>query len=506
MCLIGVDVGTTHWKVVAYDRCGRAAASFRCPSLVHQAGDGGSVHDPEELWQAVAGGIRAVVGALPGSSAVAGVAVASVGEAGVLLDREDRPVGPSLAWYDPRTAPQAREWRERFAAQDLYAVTGFAPQHIASVNKLAWLRQNEPDSFARAAHWLCLADYVAFRLSGEKVMDYSLASRTGLFDLHRREWSGRLLAGAGLDATLLPPLAPSGTVIGGVTSSAARLTGLARGTPVCTGGHDHICGALAAGVTEPGAVLDSTGTAEVVLAVLDAPLTSPELCHAGLSLGCHTARGRYYLIGTITTSGAVVEWLKNQLGEEYAGLAARAAAAPPGADSLLFLPHLRGTVLPVDPTSRAAFVGLTASHTTGHLVRAALEGVCHELRSLLTLLAQFSGTKMGRITAVGGAVKNPFWLQLKADVTGREFLVPELEEAAALGAALLAGLGTGVYAGEREAGQALVRRVAPVIPEAEAAAVYARVHRLYLRLYPLLRDLSAEIAGAFGEVPGTRPG
>ncbi|MGE5623417.1 MAG: FGGY-family carbohydrate kinase [Methanocella sp.] len=498
MYLIGIDVGTTHWKVVAYDRRGEAAAAFRCPGLVRETPDGGAVHDPEELWQAVAGGIREVVAALPARSGVTGVAVASVGEAGVLLDRADRPVGSSLVWYDPRTEPQARAWRERFPDRELYAVTGFAPQHIASVNKLVWLRENEPFAFARAAHWLCLADYVAFRLSGEKVMDYSLASRTGLFDLHRREWSGRLLAGAELDLALFPPLAPSGTAIGGVTRVAAALTGLAEGTPVCTGGHDHICGALAAGVAAPGAVLDSTGTAEAVLTVLDAPVTAPELCQAGLSLGCHVARGRYYLLGTIATAGAVVEWLKDLLGEDYAGLTARAAAAPPGSDGLLFLPHLRGTVLPVDPLSRGAFVGLTAAHTKSHLARAALEGVCHELRALLTLLAQFSGTEAEPVTAVGGAVKNPFWLRLKADVTGREFLVPEVEEATALGAALLAGLGTGVWTTEREAAQALARRATRLYPEAETAAAYALAHRVYLKLYPLLKGVSAEIATGGG--------
>lgn len=509
MYLLGVDVGTTNWKVIAYDHRGRPVSAHRCPCQIHHLEGGYAYYLAEEIWQKVASGLREVVSRLSDPASVDGVAVTSVGESGVLLDRFERPVYPAIAWFDPRTEPQAREWLRRFDVYDLYTTTGFAPQHIASVNKLAWIRENQPDAYARAERWLCIADYVAFCLSGEEVMDYSLASRTGLFDLRRRGWDSRLLAAAGIKPSLMPPLGPSGAVIGGVTAAAASVTGLREGTPVCTGGHDHVCGALAAGVTGQGSVLDSTGTAEAVLAVLDQPFTKRELCDAGLSIGSHVARGKYYLIGTLATSGAVVEWFKSELGQEeqrrcetagdevYRLLMEQAASVGPGADGLFFLPHLRGTTIPVDPLSRAAFVGLTSAHTRAHLIRAAMEGVCHELQSLLARLETLAGVDIQCLIAIGGAVRNEFWLQLKADVTGREIVVPNVEEATTLGAALLAGLGVGVYADEKEAQSAMDRQVSLVSPRPELVEAYSRYHSLYERLYPALRLLSAEIGKTF---------
>jgi xylulokinase len=301
--LIGVDVGSTNWKVIAYDHAGRVVARFRCPSKTHFEGEG-AYYLPDEMWETLAGGIQRVVAELPEPALVDGIAVTSVGEAGVLLDAADRPVCPTLAWFDPRTAPQAKRWRAKFEdPYELYELTGFAPQHIASVNKLMWVREEDPEAYSRAQTWLCVADFVAQRLSGEKAMDYSLASRTGLFDIDRREWSARLLEAAGIDRSLMPRLAPSGSPVGLVDRMASQLTGLPIGTPVFTGGHDHICGALAVGVTDEGAVLDSTGTAEAVLMVLKGPNTSRALCEAGFSVGCHTARDRYYLLGSLYLRG-----------------------------------------------------------------------------------------------------------------------------------------------------------------------------------------------------------
>jgi xylulokinase len=510
MCLIGVDLGTTNWKVSAYDQRGRPVSTYRCRCQIHHLEKGGAYYLPEEIWETVAAGLRAVASRLPSPASVEGVAVTSFGEAGVLLDRSAHPVCPAMAWFDPRTEPQARDWLNRIDAYDLYAVTGFAPQHIASVNKLAWIRESQPDAYARARRWLCIADYVAFRLSGEQVMDYSLASRTGLFDLRSRRWDSRLLEAAGIKPSLLPPLGPSGALIGRVTAEAAALTGLPQGTPVCAGGHDHICGALAAGVTEQGLVLDSTGTAEAVLAVLDEPSTRKELCDAGLSIGAHVARDKYYLIGTLLTSGAVVEWLKAELCQEeqrrdttsgedvYRLLLDEAASVEPGAAGLFFLPHLRGTALPVDSLSRAAFVGLTSAHSRAHLIRAAVEGVCHELKSLLDRMEALTGVDVQQLIAIGGAVRNEFWLQLKADVAGRQVVVPGVEEATTLGAALLAGLGVGAYSSEEDARDAMDRQSLLVLPRPDLIAVYRRYHPLYERIYPALRLLSAEIGKTFG--------
>jgi xylulokinase len=369
------------------------------------------------------------------------------------------------------------------------------------------VREEDPEAYSRAQTWLCVADFVAQRLSGEKAMDYSLASRTGLFDIDRREWSERLLEAAGIDRSLMPRLAPSGSPVGLVDRMASQLTGLPIGTPVFTGGHDHICGALAVGVTDEGAVLDSTGTAEAVLMVLKGPNTSRALCEAGFSVGCHTARDRYYLLGSLSTSGAVIEWLKDHLEaaadidsdppvkDVYASLMDRAATVPPGSEGLLFLPYLRGsTTVHVDPLARGAFVGLAYNHRQAHLVRAALEGVCYELGAMLDVMRGLTGVTCRELTAIGGATRNDLWMGMKADVTGKAISAPALEEATTFGAALLAGLGAGVYLDEDDIRRAVELRRNVIHPDEERHRIYQGCRRVYARLYPACKEVFQAIA------------
>ena len=294
--LLGVDVGTTSCKAAVFDPYGRRLGYGTSPTPTYRPRPDLAEHDPDELWGSVVLAIRWALEPVD-PRRVRSVAVASVSEAGVPLDNAGRPTYPIIAWYDGRTAPQNRWWLENIGRRFTSEITGLAPHPIYGTNKLMWIRDHAPDAYGKARTWLNVADYVAFRLSGVKATDHSLASRTMLLDLARLRWSEELVGRAGLDRRLLPELVASGSRLGTVTGEAARETGLPPDTVVGAGGHDHVCGAFAVGVNEEGACLDSMGTAEAVFlplaqAKLDARSTS-----AATALGAHVFPGQFYAMG-----------------------------------------------------------------------------------------------------------------------------------------------------------------------------------------------------------------
>lgn len=517
--IIGIDIGTTNWKVVAYTEDGTLLAQYKSGAMVHEEPGGRATYEPEELWAFVLDGLRSVVSRLgpEASRRVVGMAVTSMGEAGVLLDAKEEALYPAIAWYDLRTEPQGLFWREQADPYRVYEVTGFPPQYIASINKLMWIREHEPDAFAKARRWLCLADYIAFRLSGEQAMDYSLACRTMAFDIRRRTWSQELLGLAGLEPSLMPPPVPSGTALGKVRREVAEATGLPDTVVVAAGGQDHWCGALAVGVVEPGDLLDSAGTAEAVLVVLEKPVFSKALFESGFSVGCHVVPDRYYVLGAQQMAGGTIDWLRQTLGQVeeeaarqagegpagvYRRLMALAETAPPGSQGLLFLPHLRGAITPPDGLSKGAWVGLRPYHGRSDLIRAGVEGLAHEFTHIVHQLTTLTQTSTRHAAAIGGGARNQFWLQLKADISSLTLNVGAVEEATTLGAAVLGGVGAGLWKDAVEASEQ-VRHFSHVIrPRPEMTAAYRRTHELYQRLYPALAGVHAQMEGLLA---GERP-
>ncbi|MGH3144437.1 MAG: FGGY-family carbohydrate kinase, partial [Rubrobacter sp.] len=311
--LIGADVGTTNIKVLAFDRSGRAVARASSSTPTSYPRPGRAHHDPEDLWAAFAKTLREVTDRLGDPRRVAGIAVASLAEAAVPLDDQGRPTHDIIAWFDGRSGPQAERLDREIGRDRLFALSGLSLQPIFGLCKLLWLQENEPDAFSRTATWLNVADYVAFRLSGVPATDYSLASRTLALDLRRLEWAGDLLEEVGVPPGIFAPLLQGGSRLGSVTPEAAKATGLPQSAGVAVGGHDHVCGALAVGVTEAGTMLNSLGTAEAIFLPLERPLTDPEVGHQGYAQGAHVA-GQYYVFGGQYTSGASVEWFRDALG------------------------------------------------------------------------------------------------------------------------------------------------------------------------------------------------
>jgi xylulokinase len=498
--LLGIDLGTSNIKAVAYSRNGKPVSSASAPTPTEQQGPRRALHDAEGLWLETARLIREVVSGLPGDASVDGLAVASVGEAGIPLGDEGEALYPIIAWYDERTAPQCQRWGELLGPTVIYQETGLPLGHTFTLNKTEWLRENEPDVFRKMRKWLSVCDYVAYRLTGEQCMGYSQASRTMALDLKHRRWSQEMLGLGGILAGVFPDLRQEGTLYGLVTAVAGHATGLRQGTQVFVGGHDHICGGLAMGVFRPGVVLDSTGTTEAELVALTD--VDDHLAAADLSfcLGCHAARERYYAIGSILGAGSMVSWLagilwpfEGHVDREAAlvALTEAAAGSPMGVGGLFILPHLAGAGSPDrDSTARGVFAGVTLEHTRSDMARAAIEGLAYELRVLWEALERFTGHPITRVVAVGGGARNTLWSQIKADVSGRELEVPESAEAVTLGAAILAGIGAGVYRDEEDACSAVAQPVSWVRPRPDCARYYdSQYHLLMREIRPLAVEL-----------------
>lgn len=492
--LAGLDVGTTNIKAVIFDVSGQPVAEASVPTPTYYPQPTWAYYKAEELWQCTVKVLRQATAQLDDPQRIASIAVASMGEAAAPLDAHGQPTFDVIAWFDQRTQPQV-DWLDRTIGKDrLFDISGLSLQPIFGLAKLLWFKENQPDAFARTVRWLNMADYIAYRLSGIQATDYSLASRTLALDLHRLEWATGLLHEVGIPSQILGSLCPSGTHLGPITAEAAALTGLPATTQVASGGHDHVCGALAVGVTKPGVMLNSVGTGETIFVSLSQPLTDPEMGRQGYTQGAHVVANHYYVFGAAYATGASVEWLRQVLGKEldYATLIAEAEQTPPGSLGVFFLPHLRFANPPYDdPRGRGAFIGLSTDVKRGALFRAILEGLSYESRHILESLQTFPGmAALHQIIAIGGNTRNPLLMRLKATIFNQPVTVATVAESTSLGAAILGGLGAGVYADVPSALAQLRRNEVVVEPAADQVALYEACFRqVYQQLYLSLRSL-----------------
>jgi xylulokinase len=491
--IAGLDVGTTNIKALVFTAEGRPIARASMPTPTENPRPGSAHYDPEALWQTTAAVLRQISTHVDARQIVS-LAVASMGESGVPLDADNRPLYPAIAWFDSRTQPQAA-WLDTVVGKDrIFATTGLSLQPIFGLCKLLWLKQNHPEIFSRTVRWLNIADYIAFRLCGEQATDFSLASRTLALDIRRHRWAEDILQEAGIRPDVFAPLCASGSPLGTVTPEAAAATGLPVTVRVAAGGHDHVCGALAAGVTAPGVALNSLGTSETMFISLDQPLTDAKLGRQGYTQGAHVVAGLYYVFGALYTSGACVDWFRSLLADNrsYAELIAEAESVPAGSKGVCFLPHLQLASSPYDdPLARGAFIGLGTEIDRAAMFRAVLEGAAYDARLMLeTLLAYDEVPELQTIYAIGGATRNQLWMQIKAAVLNRSLVVAQVSDASSLGAAILGGLGAEVYPDAAAALASLQRETLLVEPAAQHIDIYDQIYsQVYKAFYPALRPL-----------------
>lgn len=494
MYLVGIDVGTTNTKAVVFDvAAGKVLSVGSCRTITQHPTKEWSQYEADELWSSVVQSLRLAIEQCDRPEHIRGISVASMGEAGFPLDGQGNVLHPAIAWYDRRTTAQAQWWEDTFGRRQVYDITGQVLHPMFGINKLLWLRSHAPTVFQRIERWLSMEDFVLWKLSGNIATDYSIASRTMVFDQRTLTWSETLLRHAGIPAGWFPPAFPAGTAIGTVKKDVAEVTGLPQHTMVVTGGHDHLCGALAAGVSSPGQFLDSTGTACAIFALSHTFQPGDELFASGFTCYAYVKRDTYVTLGSLNFAGGALEWLvtllygqgsqKNVTGETYAQAFSEGARVPRGSRGAVILPFFLGSGTPCDRESAlAAILGLTPSHGRMELMRALMEGLSFWLRDNLEALYKVGIVRpYPEIIAIGGATRSTELMQIKAEVTGCRISVPQITEAAATGAALLAGIGVGAFHSSEEAAASLHHTETTYEPASEARAAYDEIYqRIYL--------------------------
>jgi xylulokinase len=504
--LLGIDVGSTNLKAVLFTADGRMATKAESPTICchpDPAHPDWAVWQPEQIWSDIAQSVRTVTASVDARE-ILGVAVTGMGMDGLPVDKAGRWLYPFISWHCPRTAPQQAWWLEHIGADVQFARGGNQIWTFNTALRLLWMREHEPAILDMTHKWLLIEDFVNFMLCGEMATDYSMASTTLLFDQRTRSWNDDFLRRAGIDRGLLCDPLPAGTVIGRVHEAAVRATGLKKGTPVVLGGHDYCCGCLPTGAFEPGVLLDVLGTWEMVVSSLREPVLTPEVQQMAILVDSHVARDRYAVMGA-TVAADMLEWFKREIGSPATGneegdsrwtpLIESAVKSPIGSNGVFFLPHISGSFCPVlDTASCGAFVGLRGIATRSDLFRAVIEGLNYQFLDIVRAFERGPGVKSDRIVAIGGPTKNRLWMQNKADVTGIVVEVPDVEEAVPLGAALLAGIGAGVYRDEQDAFRRVYRPGTTYTPDAQARERYGTLYLQYESLYPALNRFTQQSA------------
>ena len=411
----------------------------------------------------------------------------------VLLDKRGSVVRSALIWCDVRTEKQCRDLTDKIGKDRLIQLTCNPALTNFTLTKLLWVRENEPENWKRVRSVMLPKDYVRFRLTGERATDMADASGTLLLDVAHRRWSREMLQTVELDERLLPSLHESPEVCAKVSAKGAEETGLRLGTPVVAGAGDQAAGAVGMGIVAAGTVSATIGTSGVVFAATDRPALDPQ---GRVHTFCHAIPGRWHVMGVTQAAGLSLRWFRDNFGsnaggarESYEQLTAEASKIPCGSDGLLWTPYLMGERTPhLDSSARGALVGLTASHTRAHVVRAILEGVAFSLRDTFTLFGEMS-VPVSSIRLGGGGARSPLWRQIQADVYGHAIEIIEAEEGAAYGAALLAGVGAGVWPTVDAACAATVRVASRVNPQPSAVAVLNAGYAAYRRIYPATREI-----------------
>ena len=487
-CVLGLDVSTTATKAVLLDEAGEVVGVESSPHQLSTPRPLWSEQEPAEWWEAACGAIRKVLSSAGvESSDIAGVGLAGQMHGLVLLDDKGEIIRPAILWNDQRAAAQCDEIRNRIGLEELVRRTGNDAFAGFSLPKLLWVREHEPDAYGRVRQVLLPKDYVRYRLTGDYATDRAGAGGTLMLDLAARDWSREILDAVGVPIEWLPQVHEGTEITGQVSRAGAEATGLREGTPVVGGGGDQAAQAVGVGAVTPDVFALTVGTSGVVFAPCDRPVTDPlGRAHAFP----HAVPDRWHVMGVMLSAAGSLQWFHDTLAPDssFDTLVQEAEGAPVGSDGLTFLPYLSGERTPhADPLARGVFFGLVLSHRRGHLTRAIMEGVAFGLKDNLTLLSEAGLPEPREIRASGGALKSALWRTILADVLNVELAIVDATEGAAAGAALLAGVGTGIWPDITTACGASVRIRDVVQPEPAHATVYAREYSRFRELYPAVK-------------------
>ena len=494
--LLGIDIGTSSCKVAVFDRKGGVLASASATYAVSYPHAGWAEQNPVDWWEGVCRALQVLWSeGTVSPSEIAAIGVDGQSWSAIALNERGEVLCPTPIWMDTRSADLC-ERTARSMGEELFALCGNALSPTYTTGKVLWMREHQPEVFAETRHILQSNSYIVYRLTDAITQDVSQGYGWHCYDMARGSWHEETAERLGIPTAWLPPIVPCDRVVGEVTATASRATGLAIGTPVVAGGLDAACATLGAGVIEAGQTQEQGGQAGGMSICMDRVCADPRLI-----LGAHVVPGRWLLQGGTVGGGGVMRWLEQEFGawereqaatlgvSSFDQLGELAAAVPAGSEGLVFLPYMAGERTPIwDPDAKGVFYGLDFSKTRGHLIRAGMEGVAFSLRHNLEIAEQ-AGAEVDVLCATGGAANSLLWTQIKADVTGKTILVPSSDTSTTWGAAILAGVGAGVFSSYEEAVAGSVRHVRRHEPNASLADAYDAGYAVYRKLYPALKNM-----------------
>ena len=485
--LLGIDIGTSSCKVALFEPDGTVAATGGSDYPVSYPRRGWAEQDPRDWWEGVCRAIREMTdenGINPAD--ICGIGVDGQSWSAVALDKTGNVLCPTPIWTDTRSEAVCRETAARLTEEKIFSVCGNPAQPGYTWPKILWYRENRPEVFEKTEKILQSNSYIVFRMTGEITQDLSQGYGLACFDMRNGRWDGEMCEALGIPRRMLPEIVPCHRIVGRLTKEAAEQTGLTEGIPVVAGGLDAACGTLGAGVVSPGQTQEQGGQAGGMSICISEYAADPRLI-----LGFHVVPGHWLLQGGTTGGGGALKWLRETMFPDlsFGEMSSLAEQAPAGSGSVTFLPYMAGERSPLwNPKACGVFFGLNFSTTRPQIIRACMEGVAYALRHNLET-AEAAGARAGTLRAMGGSANSRIWTQIKADVTGRDIEVPSSDTATTLGAAILAGVGTGVYDSFEAAAEQTVRVSRSVKPNPENQETYDRGYAAYRELYESLKGL-----------------
>ena len=497
--VLAIDAGTTGVRSMFFDKSGNAVAKaysefdsfYPHPSWVEQRA--------VSWWEKACETIQACLkdGKISSEHVVA-ISVTNQRETVVPIDENGMPLRNAIVWQDRRTVKQC-DWIEETIPQvQVYTISGLTVDPYFTAPKILWIRENERNIYDRAHKFLLVHDYLIYRLSGELITDYSNASRTLLFDVRTAKWSDKLLESLDIEKKKLPGLVESGTQVGELTSTAAKEIGLKDGTPIVAGGGDQQCAALGVGVVREGMIKSTTGTGTFLLAHSNTVKLDPSM---RVLCSRHVVPNAFVVEASMFTTGAALKWYRDNLGSEEIGIADECGAdpydiiteaaekSPPGAEGVIHIPHFAGAGAPYwNPHARGIFAGLALGHSRHHLIRAILEGVSYEIRTNLEVMREL-GLPSQQVRVTGGASRSETWMQIQADILRTPVIRTQMEEATAVGAAILAFKGVNAYKSVAQASEEMVKTLSPLEPRPETLDVYKKGYDTFRALYKAISEI-----------------
>ncbi|MGI6188403.1 MAG: xylulokinase [Clostridiales bacterium] len=502
--LLGIDIGTSGTKTVLFNDQGDTIASALGEYPLYQPQIGWAEQDPEDWWKATVDTIRQVLaksGVNPAD--IKGVGLSGQMHGMVLLDKDGNVIRSSIIWCDQRTQEECDQITEIIGKERLIEITANPALTGFTASKVMWVKNHQPEYFEKINKILLPKDYIRYRLTGEFATEVSDASGMQFLDVPKRKWSDEVLDKLGIDREWMPEVYESQEVSGKISQTAAQLTGLLPGTPVVGGGGDQAAGAVGNGIVRPGVISSTIGTSGVVFAHMDEVSIDPK---GRVHTFCHAVPNTWHVMGVTQGAGLSLQWMRNNFcGEErelarfldidpYVLMDQEAEKAVPGCEGLIYLPYMMGERTPhLDPYAKAVFFGISAKHGRNEMIRAVMEGVTYSLRDCLEIIKSM-GVPVSEVRASGGGGKSRIWRQMQADVFSNAITTINSTEGPALGVALLAGVGAGVYSSVIEACDTAIKTVSVQEPIAENVKVYDKYYQVYKDLYYALKDNYLRIA------------